>query len=44
MEIRTGVGKQAPDFTIQDWEGKEFSLSSYRGKKSLLLVFNRGFM
>lgn len=44
MEIRTGVGEEAPDFTIPDWEGKEFTLSSYRGKKHLFLVFNRGFM
>lgn len=33
----------APDFTMQDYMGNMISLSQFRGKKHVLLVFNRGF-
>lgn len=33
----------APDFTATDSEGREVRLSDYRGKKNVVLVFNRGF-
>ena len=33
------VGEQAPDFTLRDQHGVEFSLSSVLGKKAVLLVF-----
>lgn len=33
----------APDFTATDSEGKVIRLSDYKGKKNVLLVFNRGF-
>ncbi len=32
-------GQLAPDFTIQDIDGKEFTLSSLRNKSNVLLVF-----
>jgi peroxiredoxin len=32
----------APDFTLEDFNGRKVTLSSYQGKKSVLLVFNRG--
>jgi peroxiredoxin len=35
---------EAPDFTLVDTQGKSVSLSDYRGKKHVVLVFNRGFM
>jgi peroxiredoxin len=35
--------KIAPDFTAVDSEGREVKLSAYRGKKNIMLVFNRGF-
>ena len=35
------VGEQAPDFTIADVHGNDFSLSSYQGKKNVVLVFLR---
>ena len=33
------VGKEAPDFTLRDQNREEVTLSSYRGQKSVLLVF-----
>jgi peroxiredoxin len=33
----------APDFSAIDSEGQEVRLSNYRGKKNIILVFNRGF-
>ena len=34
---------EAPDFILPDATGKPVRLSAYRGVKSVLLVFNRGF-
>jgi peroxiredoxin len=34
----------APDFTLEDYEGNKVSLSQFKGKQHVLLVFNRGFM
>jgi peroxiredoxin len=33
------VGKEAPDFTARDHEGKAFTLSEMRGVKNVMLVF-----
>jgi peroxiredoxin len=33
------VGQLAPDFTLRDTEGREVTLSSFRGEKSVVLVF-----
>jgi peroxiredoxin len=33
----------APEFSAADSEGNIVTLSDYRGKKNVLLVFNRGF-
>jgi peroxiredoxin len=38
------IDSVAPDFTLQDTQGRMVSLSDYRGKKHVLLVFNRGFV
>jgi len=38
------VNETAPDFTAQDSEGKTVRLADYRGKKNVMLVFNRGFV
>ena len=35
---------EAPDFPLIDTDGNRISLSDYRGKKHVVLVFNRGFM
>jgi peroxiredoxin len=33
------IGDRAPDFTLQDQHGQEVRLSSYAGRKAVLLVF-----
>ena len=33
------VGTEAPDFTLKDQNNQEVTLSSFRGKRSVLLVF-----
>jgi peroxiredoxin len=35
--------KIAPDFSATDTKGRTFKLSDYKGKKYVMLVFNRGF-
>jgi len=37
-------GELAPDFELEDVEGKKIRLSDYRGEKTVLLAFLRGFM
>ena len=40
---RVKVGQSAPDFSLEDTDGKAISLSDFRGKKSVILVFYRGY-
>jgi cytochrome oxidase Cu insertion factor (SCO1/SenC/PrrC family) len=40
---RVRVGQPAPDFTLEDSDGKNISLADYRGKKNVVLVFYRGY-
>ena len=40
--IKIAVGQPAPDFTLSDMNGKQVSLSSFKGKKHVLLVVYRG--
>ena len=40
---QVAVNTPAPDFTLADYRGSETTLSSFRGKQRVLLVFNRGF-
>jgi|YNPBryBLVA2012_1023415.scaffolds.fasta_scaffold07428_5 peroxiredoxin len=37
-------GQVAPDFQLNDVDGRPVRLSSYRGEKVVLLAFLRGFM
>ncbi len=39
---RVREGQSAPDFILEDIDGKKVSLSDFRGKKSVVLVFYRG--
>ena len=39
---RVKVGEPAPDFTLENMDGKRISLSDLRGKKNVVLVFYRG--
>jgi cytochrome oxidase Cu insertion factor (SCO1/SenC/PrrC family) len=40
---RVKVGQPAPDFTLEDVGGNKITLSDFRGKKSVVLVFYRGY-
>jgi len=37
------VGEVAPDFTLEDQNGKKLALSETRGKSPVVLVFYRGY-
>jgi len=37
-------GELAPDFELEDINGKRVRLSSYQNKKTVVLAFLRGFM
>jgi cytochrome oxidase Cu insertion factor (SCO1/SenC/PrrC family) len=41
-QIASAEGKPAPSFTLKDQHGKDFRLSSLRGKR-VLLIFYRGY-
>ncbi len=40
---RVSLDQTAPEFSLPDFSGKQFSLSDLRGRKNVLLVFNRTF-
>jgi cytochrome oxidase Cu insertion factor (SCO1/SenC/PrrC family) len=39
---RVKAGDAAPDFTLEDQDGKPVTLSDYQDKKTVVLVFYRG--
>ena len=39
---RVEVGSPAPDFTLESKDGASVTLSSFRGRKNVVLVFYRG--
>ena len=39
---RVKVGDKAPDFTLENMDGKKISLSDFQGRKNVVLVFYRG--
>ena len=41
---RVSLNQIAPDFSLPDFTGKMVRLSDFRGKKNVLLVFNRTFI
>ena len=38
------INTPAPDFSLEDFRGKTFTLSELQGESNVLLVFNRTFM
>ena len=40
---RVSMNAVAPDFTLSDFAGNPVRLSDFRGRKNVLLVFNRTF-
>jgi len=40
---RVSLHQNAPEFNLPDFSGNSVSLSDYRDRKNVLLVFNRGF-
>ena len=42
MSKRVQLDNPAPDFELTDFQGNVVKLSDYRGKKAVVLVFNRG--
>ncbi len=40
---RIKVGQAAPDFALENADGRAVRLSDYRGKKAVVLVFYRGY-
>jgi peroxiredoxin len=41
---RVEINTPAPDFELEDFEGRKVRLSDFGGDRHVLLVFNRGFM
>jgi cytochrome oxidase Cu insertion factor (SCO1/SenC/PrrC family) len=39
---RIKVGDMTPDFTLENTDGKQITLSGFRGEKNVVLVFYRG--
>jgi peroxiredoxin len=40
---RVSLNQIAPAFSLPDFTGSVVSLSDFRGRRNVLLVFNRGF-
>lgn len=40
---RVELNTKAPNFTLNDFNGKSVSLADFAGLKNVLVVFNRGF-
>jgi peroxiredoxin len=40
---KVSLQEPAPDFSLEDYQGKEIRLSQFKGEKHILLVLNRGF-
>ena len=40
---RIKTGQAAPDFALENTDGKAIALSDFRGKKAVVLVFYRGY-
>jgi peroxiredoxin len=43
MAKQVEINTMAPDFTLPDFSGNQITLSDYRERLRVVLVFNRGF-
>jgi peroxiredoxin len=43
MSKKIQINTTAPDFALNDFQGKTVRLSDYKGTKHVVLIFNRGF-
>jgi peroxiredoxin len=41
---KVALDRTAPDFQLNDFNGKPVRLTDFRGQKHIILVFNRGFV
>jgi len=41
---RVELNTPAPDFSLPDFNGEQFTLTSLLDKKNVVIVFNRGFL
>lgn len=41
---KVSLNTPAPNFALDDFTGRRVQLSDYRGRKNVVLVFNRGFV
>jgi peroxiredoxin len=41
---KVSLNTPAPDFSLENFNGETVSLSDFRGRSNVLLVFNRGFV
>jgi peroxiredoxin len=44
MANEVQIHTPAPEFSLEDYQGRTVRLSDFLGKKCVFLVFNRGFM
>jgi peroxiredoxin len=44
MAKRVQIDQPAPEFSLRDVDGQQITLSDFKDKSNVLLVFNRGFM
>lgn len=44
MSKTVKLNTHAPDFSLPDFSGREFSLAQFKYQKNVVLVFNRGFV
>ena len=44
MSKKVILNAAAPDFELEDFNGKSFRLNENRGAKNIVLVFNRSFL
>ena len=40
---KVALNTPAPDFTLNNYQGETVTLSAFKNKSNILLVFNRGF-